>query len=247
MRNTAIVYFILLCILIGVSACSKNNDTVNPPPTDSTLNPPKYQPGDTLDVRGDTSNNDMTALLYSRDAGVSNAGYPTLMALGGGFGQANGKYRSVLKFRLRHIDDSTSENPPPVKKAILYLYQYSAPTDLDPYTVQQDPANGLELHRIVGDWQDSSVTWNTQPAVASGSANPLEDVVMIPAITTPLAAGTSDNLEIDVTDMMRNILTNESNKGFLLKLSNENANGGRSYGSSASPLASKRPRLVIYF
>ena len=105
----------------------------------------------------------------------------------------------------------------------------------------------MELHRIIGDWEDSTVTWNTQPALAQGSANSLEDVVMIPSVTTPLPAGTSDDRVIDVTDIMRKVFTSQSNKGFLLKLTNENGNAGRSYGSFASPLVSKRPRLVIYF
>ena len=247
MKNTTVICCILFCILFGLSACNKNNDNVNPPPVDTTGNGDKYQPGDTLELRGDTSNNDETALLYSRDGGVSNAGFTSFKAISNGFGGVNGKYRSVMKFRIRHIDDSTVSNPPPIQKAVLYLYQYAAPTDVDPYTIQQDTGNTLELHRIIGDWEDSTVTWNTQPALAQGSANPLEDVVMIPSVTTPLPAGTSDDRVIDVTDIMQKIFTSQSNKGFLLKLTNENGNAGRSYGSFASPLVSKRPRLVIYF
>ena len=246
MRNTTVICCILLCILFGLSACNKNN--TNPSPVDTTGSDPKYQPGDTLELRGDTSNNDQTALLYSRDAGIPNSHYPSFIALSSDkLGGIDGKYRSVMKFRIRHIDDATSSNPPPIQKAELYLYQYNALTDLDLYTVKQDSSNGVELRRIVGDWGDSTVTWGTQPALAQGSANPLEDVVTISPIKTPLPAGTSDDRVIDVTDMMRKVFADQSNKGFLLKLTNEDANAGRSYGSFASPLVSKRPRLVIYF
>jgi hypothetical protein len=246
MKSVTIICCILLCILFGLSACSKSN--VDPSPVDTTGSDPKYQPGDTLVLRGDTSNNDQTALLYSRDAGIPKSYYPSFKALNSdGSGGVIGKYRSVMKFRIRHIDDSTSSNPPPIQKAELYLYQYSTPAELNPYTIQQDASNGVELHRIVGDWEDSTVTWVTQPALAQGSANPLEDVVIIPPVTTPLSDGVADNLVIDVTDMMRKVFESQSNKGFLLKLSNEDANAGRSYGSFAAPLVSKRPRLVIYF
>src|SRR3954453_5246409 len=149
MKTTTFICCILLCILFGLSACNKNNDNVNPSPVDTTgsggddtLSPPKYQPGDTLEVRGDTSKNDETALLYSRDGGISNPYFSSLKVLSSGFGGDNGKYRSVMKFRLRHINDTMSSNPPQIQKAELYLYQYNAPTDLDPYTIQQDTSNG---------------------------------------------------------------------------------------------------------
>lgn len=199
-----------------------------------------------MELRGNTSS-DMTALLYSLDSGISSPDYPSFAAAGNGFGGNNGKYRSLMKFKIRHIDEPSLDKLPLVRKAVLYLYQYHASPDLNPYRLEQDSSNGLELHRITGYWQDSTVTWSTQPALAQGSANSLEDVVTIPPVAVPLIAGTNDNQEIDVTDMMRKIFESSDNKGFLLKLTHEAGSAGRSFGSFACPNVSKRPKLVVYF
>jgi hypothetical protein len=258
MKKTMVICCILLCSLIGLFACTKNRNDAQPVPPPSgtdttlptdgdTLNPPKYAVGDTLILRGDTSNNDKTVLLYSGNGGVSTPGFPSFTALGKGFSATNDRTRSIMKFRIRNLDDSSRDNPPPVQKAVLYLYQYTDPAGLNPYAAQQHTENSAELHRIIGDWQDSTISWHTQPALAEGSANPLEDVVIIPAVITPLQAGANDNQVIDVTDMMRKIFADRSNKGFLLKLTNEDAEVGRSFGSFACPNANKRPKLVVYF
>jgi len=257
MKNVTVSCCILL--VCSLFACRKNNEMVQPlPPSggvDSTIAtipapiPPKYVPGDTLIVTGDTSNGDETVLLFS-GLGYDNIAMPNYNAIGviaKGFGNIQGKARSILKFRLRHIDDSFRDNPPPIKKAVLYLYQYSVRTDQDPYIRQQNGNNAIELHRIIGDWQDATVSWNTQPNLATGSVNALEDVVTIPAVTTPLAAGTTDDQQIDITDIMRKIFESHDNKGFLLKMAEESANCGRSYGSFSCPDQGKRPKLVIYF
>lgn len=259
MKNGTFICCILLCGFLSLIACSKNNDNSSPvtPPTDTTTTPnpdstntgggPKYQVGDTLILRGDTSNNDETALISSKGADLNTPDFPNFVAIGKDFGGATGKYRSAMKFRIRNLDDSSRDNPPPVKKAVLYLYQYHMPTDIDIYTIPQDSNNAVELHRIIGDWRDSTITWNSQPNLANGSTNSLEDFVTIPAIATPLPSGTKDEQEIDITDMMRKIFESRSNKGFMLKLANENGQVGRSFGSFACPNNKKRPKLVIYF
>jgi hypothetical protein len=257
MKNVVVICCIIVCSVFGTIACTKDTGNVQPvpPPSGSdstptdvdTSNPPKYAPGDSLIVRGDTSNNDETVLIHYGDGGIGIPDFPSFAAVGNGFEAISGKDRSIMKFILRHITDSSRDNPPPVKKALLYLYQYTDPSLRNPYSVHQSDSNSLELHRIVGDWKDSTVTWSTQPALAQGSANPLEDVVTIPAITTPLAAGTSDNVVIDITDMMQKIFESHSNKGFLLRLTYESVSAGRTFGSPACPNPNKRPKLAIYF
>lgn len=243
---------LLVCVLF---ACSKNDSVPSlppSPPVDTTVpieidTLPKYAPGDTLIVKGDTSNGDESVLLLSGFDDIARPNYPSIAVIGKAFGNRQGKDRAIIKFRLRHVADSSKDNPPPIQKAVLYLYQYNVGTDQDPYLRQQNGNNAIELHRITGDWQASTVSWNTQPDLASGSTNILEDVVTIPAITTPLTAGATDDQQIDITDMMRKIFESHENKGFLLKLADESLNGGRSYGSFTCPDQGKRPKLVIYF
>ncbi len=240
MKHSVAFYGLLVFSFFGLFACSKNN-------TDVSLRSPKYGPGDTMEVRGNINGNDETALLYSLEESENMPAFPAFLATGDGFDGVQGKKRSIMKFRIRHVDYDTRFTPPPVQKAVLYLYQYYLPTDQNPYRLQQDTNNAVALHRVAGDWQASTVSWSTQPSLASGAANPLEDVVIIPAVTTPLLPGNNDNQEIDITDMMRKIFETRDNKGLLLKLINENAEVGRSFGSFASPQISKRPKLIIYF
>jgi len=243
MRNVRVMCCMLYCGLLSFSSCTKDKGD-----TDTDMLIPKYGPGDTMELRGSISNGDMTALLYSLDEDISKSEFPSFTALGNGFGDKRGRYRSLMKFRIRHLDEPTAYNPPPVQKAVLYLYQYYACSDLNPYINELDTNNTAELHRVVGYWQDSAVTWKTQPALATGAANPLEDVVMIPAITTAArVAGTNDDQVIDVTDMVRKVFESRENRGFLLKLNNESINSGRSFGSFACPNINKRPKLVVYF
>ena len=256
MKNVTFICCIIVCSFFGLVACSKHHDTVQPtpPPVDTSKTPggdtvpTTYQPGDTLELIGNPDDTSYpTALLYAGDKGISSPDYPAFTALGKAFVGTGFRTRSIMKFRLKRVFDSLSSTQPQIQKAILYLYQYTDTANKDPYIVQQDADNGAELHRVTGFWQDTSITWHTQPTLAEGSANPLEDVVMIPAVATPLAAGTTDNQAIDVTDMIREIFATKDNKGFLLKLTNEAGVTGRSWGSFACPDASKRPKLVIMF
>jgi len=247
------------CILLVCSlfACSKNKDNgqpLPPPPVDTTVEIvtdtlPKYAPGDTLIIIGDTSNGDETVLILSGRGGNTMPNYKSIAAIGSAYKGIVGMDRSIIKFGLRDVVDSSRDTLPPIQKAVLYLYQYSFSTKYDPYTdtAQQNGNNAMELHRITGDWQASTLSWSTQPTLAKGSANALEDVVTVPAIAIPLAAGTTDDVQIDITDMMRKILESGENKGFLLKMSDERANAARSYGSFSCPDNGKRPKLVIYF
>ena len=248
------IYCTLLCSLLTLFSCTKSNieatafdqnkvngKLLNGDAVAST----DFMPGDSLVVKADTSNGDMTALLHS--AGESTPYFPSLTATDYGALSTN---RSLMKFKLRGISDSLRNNPPQIKKAVLYLYQYHRPADRDPYSIKQTGDNSIEVHRIVEDWDYNTLTWGTQPAVAKGAANPLEDVVVIPAVKTPLPAGTNDDQVVDITDMVRRIIEYRNNKGFLFKLSKQGemtAGAGRAYGSPACPVASKRPRLVIYF
>ncbi len=209
-----------------------------------------FSPGDTLVIKGDTSNGDQTAMVQTafKDNTVPN--FVSYTALGPTLSGNGGIDRSLMKFRIRDLSDSIRSNPPVVKKALLYLYQYHRPADQDPYGLFQNGDNSLELHRIVGDWDSHTVTWNTQPAVARGAANPLEDVVVIPSVVTPLPAGKNDNQAVDITDMINKIISTGHNEGFLLKLTRQGENAGiygRAYGSYTCPVVSKRPRLILYF
>ncbi|TKK66670.1 DNRLRE domain-containing protein [Ilyomonas limi] len=259
MKNVAPVYCILVCSLFALFSCTKNTEDVNAALIQNKagsrlLNASNvaiidYMPGDSLVVKGDTSNGDETVLLHSGYGGISRPDFPSFTALSNGFGGIDGRDRSIMKFKLRGINDSLRNNPPQIQKAVLYLYQYHRPADKDPYTIAQNGDNSVELHRVVGDWEPGTINWSNQPTLARGSANPLEDVVIIPPVVTPLPAGTNDDQVVDVTDMVRKIITAGNYKGFLLKLTRQGEFSyfGRAYGSFTCPIESKRPKLILYF
>lgn len=239
MKFKSVVCCVLMC---GLFACSKNSSKL----PDTTI-PRKYFPGDTMELRGNVNGGDQTVLLYSQNGDVAEADFPAFAAFGKGFNGNEGRYRSLMKFRIRHIDEPSLNYPPPVKKAVLYLYQYYPAADFNPYRLQQNTDNAAALYRIGGDWSDSTVTWSTQPSLAQGTSTSPADVVILPAVATPQPSGAADNLEVDVTEMMQNVFSNRENKGLLLKMVNEDVSSGRSFGSFACPNVNKRPKLVIYF
>jgi len=228
MKNVTPVYCILVCSLFTLFSCTKNTEDVNAVLAQNNAGNRlfnadaaaiiDYMPGDSLVVKGDTSNGDETVLLHSGYGGISTPDFSSFTALAEGFGGIQGKDRSIMKFKLRGINDSLRNNPPQIQKAVLYLYQYHRPADRNPYTIPQNGDNSVELHRVVGDWEPNTINWSNQPTLAKGSANPLEDVVMIPPVVTPLPAGTNDDQVVDVTDMVRRIMAAHNYKGFLLKL-----------------------------
>lgn len=259
MKNTLSAPGILLVYsLFAFFSCTKNNEVNSPALSQSkassrllsnadALGTTVFAPGDSLVVKGDTSNGDETILLQTYAPDTNRINFISFVALGPSLSGNYGIDRSIIKFKLRHVSDSIRNNPPQIQKAMLYLYQYHRPADQDPYTNFQSGDNSAELHRIISDWNSQTVSWNNKPVLANGSANPLEDVVIIPPVTTPLPAGTNDNQELDVTDMVRKIISSRNNEGFLLKLTLEHTVFGRSYGSFACPDRSKRPKLVLYF
>ncbi len=262
MKNPGTAYhFLFICIVFSCLSCSKikenspagnvYNATISNTYATATV---VIVPGDSIVIRGDTSHGDQSALIqsrldpYLRDNNYLN--FPAFNALVWTWSGVPGNDRSLMKFNLARVPISIRDNPPVLKKALLYLYQYQRNDGLDIYTVRQTVSNIAELHRIKGNWISHTVNWNNQPALAKGSANPLEDMVAIPAITTPLARGVQDNIVVDITDMVRRMVVENTNDGVLLKMTPQEEDHpycGRSFGSFSCPDNSKKPRLVLYF
>ena len=258
MKTLASRYGVLpLCFLLLFFSCTKTNEVTYSLPssaddfTDNRLvSLSQFAPGDSLVLRGDTSMGDETAMVQTafKDNNVNN--FVSFTALAEYLSGNGGIDRSLMKFSLRGFADSGTNAASKIQKAVLYLYQYHRPADNDPYTNPQTDDNSAELHRVVSHWDANTVTWNTQPKLAKNSADSLQDVIIIPAVVTPLPRGTNDNQALDVTAMLKRMLRSGVNEGFMLKLSATGEAGfdqGRAYGSFACPIVARRPRLVIYF
>jgi len=93
------------------------------------------------------------------------------------------------------------------------------------------------LQRITSAWDESSVTWNTQPSTTTNSQ--------------VYVAGSNyfmQDYEIVITKLVKDILENPSQShGLMIRLVNENYYRRILFASSDYADSSKHPRLVIKF
>ncbi|MCX6897030.1 MAG: DNRLRE domain-containing protein [Verrucomicrobia bacterium] len=99
-------------------------------------------------------------------------------------------------------------------------------------------SNAALLQRITGAWNDTTVTWNNQPATTNVNEVPLLQS------TNP----NQDYLNIDVTSMVMDMIQYPSSSyGFMIKLQNENYFRSMIFASSNHPDCNKHPKLEIKY
>jgi Secretion system C-terminal sorting domain len=112
---------------------------------------------------------------------------------------------------LLNFDLSTYPSNAVLLSADLYLYSSGYINNLLP---GHFGANAAYIRRVIGNWAENSVTWNSQPATTTLNQ------VLIPATTS-----STQDFQIDVTALVEDILLNPSTSyGFLLGLQTENPN-----------------------
>lgn len=140
--------------------------------------------------------------------------------------------RTLFRFDLSGIPQNAA-----VTNAKLLLTYNQAPTHYGSAGHHQDSgSNACYLQRILQQWEDSSVTWNSQPQVTAA------DQVMVEASTSNF-----QNYSIDVTAAVNDMVKNpNSNFGFLFRLQAESPVRvlGFSSGNTDSTL---RPVLEITY
>jgi len=115
--------------------------------------------------------------------------------------------RTLFKFNLSGIPQNAT-----VTSAQLLLTYNQAPTHYGSAGHHQDSgSNACYLQRILQDWEDSSVTWNNQPAVTA------VDQVILDASTSEF-----QNYSVDLTAAINDMVKNPAaNFGLLLRLQTE--------------------------
>ena len=141
-------------------------------------------------------------------------------------------YRSLLRFDLNAIQPGTL-----IEKAELQLF--SDPTMTDPSLAngnsQLSGSNACLLQMVTQDWNDESVTWNTQPSTTTTGQ------VLIPS-----SVSTTENIKVDITNYVQQWVNDPaSNFGMLMQLENEAYYRSRNYGSEDHPNTSIHPKLEI--
>jgi len=238
----------LLCILIISSAISCKKDCNNPPPQEiKTLS---LQPGpddgqDCIvayrqDSKGVTSNTnqsntpDIDASAWTYD----NDGWWTHNSDGTGLGIN----RTYLKFT--GLDTLSSKIT--IKSAKLFFHGVSpgeataSPQGNSSYSSAPSyyRSNETLIKRVLSEWNESTITWNNKPATTD--ANQVE----MPASTSEWFYNASD---IDVTSMVKIMVTMKQNFGFCLQLKDETIFRSLSFYGSEISEPTARPKLVIEY
>jgi len=139
--------------------------------------------------------------------------------------------RSLLKFDLSAI-------PTDLEIYHANLYLYSADNTVNgPGHSTLSGSNELIIQKVTSDWEELTVTWNTQPTTTD-----------IGEIVLPASDSSSQDYTIDMSEMVQEMIANpESNYGFMLKLQNENYYRRTLFASSDNVLSSKHPKLIISY
>ena len=101
-----------------------------------------------------------------------------------------------------------------------------------------DGSNASVISRVVGNWTESTATWNNKPATTSANN------VILPASTF----STQDYENIDVSNLVKDMYLDSTNSfGMMIQLLDETRRRGMYFASSDNANSSKHPKLVIYY
>lgn len=163
-----------------------------------------------------------------------NYGYnPQFSADAWTFNQNQGVFRSLISFDLTSIPVGAI-----VTDAKFSLFAWdSASSGLGQHSTISG-SNACWLEPITSSWNESTVTWNTQPTSDSLSR------IYIPSSISP----TQNYIDIDVTSLIQYMVDNpSSNFGLILKLQNESYYRNLNFCSSDHPNSALHPKLEITY
>ena len=142
-----------------------------------------------------------------------------------------GRRKGLIDFDLSSLPANSV-----ITKAELSLYAYPNSADGGHSTLAG--SNECTLQQITSDWDENTVTWNTQPTVTT-----------VNSVT--LSASLTENqnyLDIDVTKMIQEQYAHpNSNYGMMLSMDREAYHRAMIFGSSDHPNSELHPKLVITY
>lgn len=177
----------------------------------------------------------LDAYLHSGGSnGNANSNYGTHLLFAGASTTNSGQpvdIRSLLTFDLSALPSNAI-----ISSAKLNLYGVNAPWTSNTFTHHPHGSNQSKIELINQQWDENTVTWNTQPTVSSSGS-----------ITLPATTINYENfLDIDVTDAIIG-LQQGTNYGLRLSIVNTTPYHRVYFGSSDQTDPTKRPKLVIEY
>lgn len=149
--------------------------------------------------------------------------------------------RSFVKFTgLSVLPDTT-------KIVAARLYLYGIPSSINhpqgnsiypgsPYAIDY-PDNSCYVRGVLFDWDESTLTWNNQPAVSA------IDQTTIPSTTKRW----NQNAVADVTGIVQTMVRRQKFYGFCIELANETYYRSQQFAVSEDSRPDKRPKLIVYY
>lgn len=158
---------------------------------------------------------------------------------GQGFGE--GPMRSYIKFTGLSVIPTNAE----IMSAKLSLYGVATsaftPQGNSHYPGSpfgSNPDNAASVKRVTTNWDESTITWSNKPGTSD--------------VSQAAIAGTTSQwnfhaTDVDVTEMVRTMISTNSNYGFCLALQDETIRKNVLFSSSEATDASRRPKLVVTY
>lgn len=178
---------------------------------------------------------------YASNVHIGNPDFVALRWTYHSEGAGEGTSRSYLKFTGLSVIPQDAV----IKSAKLSLYGknsgVAAPLGNSYYPGSPYASSGENkawLKRVIGNWDHASITWNNKPGTTD--VNQVE----IPAST---AQWNYDVTDIDVTNLVKDMVSNNQNFGFCMQLQVEQIYRSLLFASSEHGDATKRPKLVVVY
>lgn len=160
----------------------------------------------------------------------------------GAQGYGEGTVRSYLEFEaLDGLPDSAM-----IQSAKLYLYGLDVNKGTaspegnsyypgSPYNGSGD--NSAWIKKVTGNWDIDSITWNNKPPTTD-----LDEVAVAPSTSQ-----WNNNVTIDVTRLVQDIVNTKQNYGFCLQLQNEQTYRSINFAGSRNSDSTRWPKLVVTY
>ena len=101
-----------------------------------------------------------------------------------------------------------------------------------------NPDNAGWVKRVTSNWDETTITWSNKPGTTTANQ------VAIPGTTTQWNFNAPD---LDVTEIVKTMVSTNSNFGFCLSLQNESIYRNVIFSSSEATDAARRPKLVVIY
>ncbi|MBI5540021.1 MAG: DNRLRE domain-containing protein [Bacteroidia bacterium] len=140
--------------------------------------------------------------------------------------------RSFIDFNFSLIPDGAT-----ITSATLFLYNFPNSQSCSGEHSQLSGSNAMFVERVIGSWNEQTITWNNQPNVTT------QNQVSVPASST-----IHQNYTINVTSLVQDIVNNPTNSfGLSLKLQNEQYYRSVIFASSDVNDTTLHPKIEICY